>query len=76
MGYAVGYSPLFGFLGAAAGAVLGAADGAWNGRDPVTLTATEIFKEGDEFAEDEKKEDHITCVVEYPYVADFDYATQ
>ena len=64
-GYAVGFLPLplFGFLGG----ILGAADGAWKGRDPVTLTATEIFKEGDEFAEDEKKEGHITCVIEYPY---------
>ena len=41
----------------------------------MTLTAEEIFTEGDKYDEDEEKEGYIICVVIFPYVAEFDLAT-
>ena len=68
------------FTGGAAAAGVGFAAGAGiaaavDEGDTITLTAEEIFKEGDNYAEHKKKEGYITCVINYPYVANFDIAT-
>ena len=65
--------PYAGLAAVAVGGVVGAARGGLSGQlHPVTLTAAEIFKEGDEFARDEKRAGYITCVISCPYTADFD----
>ena len=59
-------------VGAAAGAGVGAGVGAGGGairgavddrRSKITLTAKEIFMEGEEYAEDKTKTGYITCVI-------------